>query len=231
MKKLQGKWALITGSSRGIGQQIALGLSQHGCNCIIHGRKIEHTEKTVKLLAPYDVKIKTVAGDFATEQGVESVIRAVMSEVGHIDILYNNAGIQNDFIDVWTISLSEWKSLFQINLFSIVQLCNAFIPTMVQRGWGRVINTSSGIQDVPQLTPYSVSKAAIDKLCLDLAAQLKETKVLVNALDPGWLRTDLGGPEAEYDVETVLPGALAPLLTENQIPNGASYHAHTFKNL
>ena len=74
----------------------------------------------------------------------------------------------------------------------------ALIPAMVERGFGRIINLSSGIRDIPQLAPYSVSKAAVDKYTSDLAAELRGSNVLVNGLDPGWLKTDLGGPDADY---------------------------------
>ena len=111
----------------------------------------------------------------------------------------------------------------------MVQFCSAFIPIMVKRNWGRVVNVSSGIKDTPQLSPYSVSKAAVDKYTKDLAAELKNTNVLVNMLDPGWLKTDMGGENAEHEVETVLPGALVPVLLENFGPSGVFYQAQDFR--
>ncbi len=74
MKRLDGQWALVTGSSRGVGQQIALGLAQHGCNLIVHGRLLANTTSTLDLLAPYDVETYAVAGDLATGAGVNAVI-------------------------------------------------------------------------------------------------------------------------------------------------------------
>jgi NAD(P)-dependent dehydrogenase (short-subunit alcohol dehydrogenase family) len=86
---------------------------------------------------------------------------------------------------------------------------------MVARGWGRVINVTSGIADQPELIAYAVSKAAVDKFVRDSAERLKADGVYMNLLDPGWLRTDLGGPNAPGSVESVLPGALVPaLITE-----------------
>src|SRR5512136_3080793 len=111
----------------------------------------------------------------------------------------------------------------------MIQLCNAFAPEMKRRGYGRIVNLTSGIRDVPQLAPYSVSKAAVDKYSRDLAAELQGTNVLVNLLDPGWLRTDMGGSQAEHDVETVLPGALVPALLEDHGPTGRLFAAQDYR--
>ena len=223
MKSLQGKWALITGSSRGIGQQIALGLAQQQCNLILHGRTPESVRNTAALLEQYPVEIHAVAGDLGTDEGVESVVRGVLDGPGYIDILYNNAAIMNAWQPVWEIPERVWREVFQVNLFALVSLCSSFAPGMLERGFGRIVNLSSGIRDTPQLAPYSVSKAAVDKYTRDLAAELRGSNVLVNALDPGWLRTDMGGPDADHEVTTVLPGALQPALLEDDGPSGQCF--------
>ena len=231
MRLLQNKWALVTGSSRGIGQQIALGLAQRQCNVIVHGRISENTVETLRLLADKGIQIHTVAGELATARGVEQIIQGVKDGPGKVDILYNNAAIQNEWMPIWDIRMDVWLETFQINFFAMVALCNAFAPGMKARGYGRIINLTSGIKDIPELAPYSVSKAAVDKYSQDLAAELRGTNVLVNYLDPGWLRTDLGGPEAEHEVETVLPGALVPALLEDNGPTGRFFSAQDFKYL
>lgn len=231
MSNIAGKWALVTGASRGIGQQIGICLAQHGVNVVLHGRKKENMAATLKMLEPFDVKTHVAAAELNSEAGALSLVEQVKASVGSVDIIYNNAGVQNEWKEVWELSIAEWKELFQINLFSVVAISNGLIPEMVKKGFGRVIVTTSGIQDCPQMTPYSVSKAAVDKYCLDMAAELKDSGVLINALDPGWLRTDLGGPDGEHPVESVIPGALAPLLTDGVILNGKSYHAHDYKKL
>lgn len=229
MKKLQNRWALVTGSSRGIGQQIAVGLASHGCNVIVHGRTVEHAADTLRLLEPYGVQSTVVSGDLAGAAGIESVIAGVKNGPGVVDILYNNAAIQNAWKPVFEIPLEDWQRSFQVNLFAMVALCNAFVPGMRERGWGRVINLTSGIKDTPNLAPYSVSKAAVDKYSRDLAAELRGTNVLVNYLDPGWLKTDMGGPNAMHPVETVLPGALVPALLEDYGPSGTFFAAQDYR--
>lgn len=227
--RLKGKLALVTGSSRGIGQQIALGLAREGCNVIVHGRAKEHNAKTIELLKNFNIQIDSVGGELSSEASVQGIIDQVFANHRGIDILYNNAAIQNAWKPIWEITRAEWERVFQINLYSMIQLCNAFAPGMKERGYGRIINLSSGIKDVPNLAPYSVSKAAVDKYTKDLAAELRGTGVLVNFLDPGWLRTDLGGPDAEHDVSTVLPGAIVPALLEDSGPTGQGFSAQDFR--
>ena len=228
---LSGKWALITGASRGIGQQIALGLAELGCSLVLHARLLENLEQTLLLLKAHAARAHCIAGDLVSPEGVNQVIAGVMSCPGRVDILYNNAAIQNDWKPVWQISPEEWQACFQVNFFSLVALCRAFIPGMQHHGFGRVINLTSGIRDVPNLAPYSASKAAVDKYTQDLAAELRGSNVLVNLLDPGWLRSDMGGPDGEHTVETVLPGALVPALLEDYGPSGRLYAAQDFKYL
>ena len=229
MKLLENKWALVTGSSRGIGQQIALGLAQRKCNVIVHGRAEQNTLETLRMLQGYDVQTYAVSGDLDSPEKVDAIIQAVKAGPGAVDILYNNAAFQNTWKPIWEITQAEWLQSFHVNLFAMIALCNAFAPEMKNRGYGRIINLTSGIKDVPQLAPYSVSKAAVDKYTRDLAAELKETNVLVNTLDPGWLKTDMGGPNAMYGVETVLPGALVPALLDDFGSSGRFYAAQDYR--
>jgi NAD(P)-dependent dehydrogenase (short-subunit alcohol dehydrogenase family) len=231
MRYLDDRWALITGSSRGVGQQIALGLAARRCNVIVHARSLDHTEETMALLEAYDVASHAVAGDLAAPEGVQRVIDAVNVAPNRVDILYNNAAIQNPWREIWDITRDEWLTTFQINVFAMIRLCNAFAPAMRERGYGRIVNLTSGIRDTPQLAPYSVSKAAVDKYTRDLAAELKGTNVLVNTLDPGWLKTDMGGPQAPGEVTSVLPGALVPALLDDHGPSGRFFAAQDYTML
>lgn len=229
MKQLDGKWALVTGASRGIGQQIAIGLADHGANIIVHGRELSNAEKTLSLVRDRGAQALAVEGHLDSDAGVQKIVDSVRQANKAVDILYNNAAIQNRFSPIWEISMDEWRHSFQVNVFAMVALCNAFAPAMRERGWGRIINLTSGIRDIPQLAPYSVSKAAVDKYSRDLAAELKGSGVLVNYLDPGWLRTDLGGPNGMFPVEAVLPGALVPALLPDDGPTGQFYAAQDYR--
>lgn len=226
MIDLKGKNALITGSSRGIGQQIALGLAKLGCNIIVHGRTNTSGMKTLKLLEKYKVSTYCVYGELSDEKKVGHLIKQVQDLNIHVDILYNNAAIMTSYHeDIWSHSWDEWTESFKVNVMALYSICSAFIPVMIEKGFGRVINLSSGITDKPELAPYGASKWAVNKLTEDIASKLENTGVRINYLDPGWLRTDMGGKNAEHPVEAVLPGALAPVLVEDDGPNGQFFSA------
>lgn len=226
MKKLQGKNALITGSSRGIGQQIALGLADQGCNIIVHGRTKNSAAKTIQLLNEYPIKTFSVYGELSDKKQVDSLIKQVKDLNVSVDILYNNAAIMTDYhSNYWEHNWNEWIDTFKVNVIAMYDLCSAFIPLMIKNYYGRVINLTSGIQNTPELAPYGASKWAVDKLTDDIASKLENTAVRINTLDPGWLKTDMGGENAEHPVESVLPGALAPALIDNNGPNGKFFSA------
>lgn len=226
MIDVKGKTALITGSSRGVGQQVAVALAKLGCNVIVHGRKAESCTKTMDLLKGIDVQSNCVYGELSDESQVKSIIKQVQDLNVEVDILYNNAAIMTTFReDFWTHTWEEWMESMKVNVFAMYSLCAAFMPSMIERGFGRVVNLTSGIKDLPELAPYGASKWAVDKLTDDLAVKLEGTGVRVNTLDPGWLRTDLGGEHADHPVTAVLPGALAPALVDNDGENGKFFSA------
>lgn len=231
MEHLENKWALVTGSSRGIGQQIALGLAERGCNIIVHGREPQNLNKTLSMLQAYEVQTHVATGELSTSTGIQQVITQTMAAPGPVDILYNNAAVQAKFESILTVDQAEWDRVFQVNVWALMALCQAFAPGMRERGYGRIINLTSGIADQPNLAVYSVSKAAVDKYSRDLAAEFKDDNVLVNYVDPGWLQTDMGGKDAWFSVETVLPGALVPALLEDNGPTGRFFAAQDYKYL
>lgn len=223
---LSNKNAFITGSSRGIGQQIIIGLAELGCNVIVHGRTKESCAATLQLLEKYPVKKYVVYGELSEEASVHDLIKQVQALNIPIDILYNNAAVMTPFKNAyWTHTWEEWILSMKVNVMAMYTLCAAFIPGMVERGFGRVINVSSGIKNEPELMPYAASKGAVNKMTEDLAAKLEGTGVRINTLDPSWLRTDLGGDKAPNPVEAVMPGALAPALIADDGPNGTHFVA------
>ncbi len=226
MIELKGKNALVTGSSRGVGQQIAMGLATKGCNVIVHGRTKESTKTTLEILKQFPVKTYSVFGELSEQDKVKNLIKQVSELNINVDILYNNAAVMKGYHqNIWEHTWDEWIETYKVNVLAMYDLCGAFIPPMVRRKFGRVVNLTSRIMHTPQLAPYGASKWAVDKLSDDIASTLEGTGVRLNYLDPGWLRTDMGGQNADHPVEAVLPGALAPVLIDDDGPNGKFFSA------
>ncbi|MFT5294769.1 MAG: 3-oxoacyl-[acyl-carrier protein] reductase [Colwellia sp.] len=231
---LKNKWALVTGASRGVGQQIAIGLAQYGVNLVLHSSNIENQKSTVDLLKKYNINIVNVAGSLESSEEITQFVTDAELMSGGIDILYNNAAVMTSATPLFETLQCDYEKSFQVNLFSMIQICSYFAPKMKSRGFGRIINVSSGIKDTPILDAYSVSKAAVDKYTRDLAIELSDTGVLANMLDPGWCRTDLGGDSAFNDVTSVLPGALIPAMLGNEgaeAPKGLLFAAQDYTGL
>jgi NAD(P)-dependent dehydrogenase (short-subunit alcohol dehydrogenase family) len=230
MARLQGKTALVTGSSRGIGKLVAQALAVEGANVVVHGRTLAACEPTLELVRKAGGRGRAVAGDLSDPAQVEQVATDALAAFAQVDILYNNAGIMSPWREsLGRQELSDWTSVFQVNVFALARLVARLVPGMVERGWGRVVNVTSGIDKTPQLAPYGASKWAVDKFTDDLAAELSGTGVIVSRMDPGWLRTDLGGPNADHAPETVLPGAMVPVLLPEGAPGGQFFRAQDLR--
>jgi 3-oxoacyl-[acyl-carrier protein] reductase len=216
MLDISGKWVLLTGASRGVGRQVAGALADKGCHLILHSRKIEHTVELVAQFRARGLTVHALAAELSDQEQVLALGEKALRISGGIDILVNNAGIQMPWhVDMFTTDPAEYELSFQVNTIAPITLCNLMLPGMIERKFGRIVNLTSGIKDQPQLMAYAASKAALDKYVYDMAPHLAGTGVCMNLLDPGWLRTDLGGPDAPGAVESVLPGALVPVLLDD----------------
>ena len=211
------KWALVTGSSRGIGREIARGLAAKGCNLVLHSRLRDHTASLAGDLGKA-VKVAVVEAELSVEADVDRLIRETQEASGGIDVLYNNAAIMTPFRqDYAMVTSDDYRRSFEVNVIAPMRITHGLLPRMLERRFGRIVQVTSGIRDQPELMAYAASKAALDKFVRDTVIRLRDTGVTMNLLDPGWLRTDLGGPNAPNAVESVMPGALIPALVENDV--------------
>ncbi len=230
MTSLHGKWSFVTGASRGVGAHLAKGLAQLGSNLVLHSRDLSHTADLADRLRAMGVTVVTVAAELADPDQVEPLLDLVQA-AAQIDILYNNAAIQvAKQSALWQTSPTDLRRSLEVNLISLVRICDRLASPMLARGWGRIINLTSGIVNQPEQTAYAVSKAGVDKFVRDFAPKLQGTGVQMNLLDPGWLRTDLGGPNAPGDPASVLPGALVPALLDNG-ESGRFFRAQDYAGL
>jgi NAD(P)-dependent dehydrogenase (short-subunit alcohol dehydrogenase family) len=224
---IRGKWALVTGSSRGIGREIARGLAAKGCNLVLHGRLREHNASLAVELGK-SVKVAVVAAELSVEADVDRLVREAQHASAGIGVLYNNAAIMTPFCqDYATVTADDYRRSFEVNVIAPVRITHGLLPHMLERRFGRIVQVTSGIRDQPELMAYAASKAALDKFVRDTVIRLRDTGVTMNLLDPGWLRTDLGGPNAPNAVESVMPGALVPALVENDV-QGAWFSAQDY---
>ncbi|SET34341.1 Short-chain dehydrogenase [Natronincola peptidivorans] len=207
MVDVRGRWALITGASRGLGYETAVFMARHGCNLILHSRKLEHTKKVEEEVKALGVEAYCVQAELANHQEVVAMLDEIEAMRIPIDIIFNNAAVQIAYrTDYWKTPMEDFDLSFRINFIAVATICYRLIPKMIQRGFGRVINTTSGIKDEPEQAGYSASKAALDKFTKDLGTKLEGTDVMINLTDPGWCRTDLGGPNAPNSIESSIPG-------------------------
>ena len=231
MTEIKGKWALVTGASRGIGKEIATALGNLGCNLVLHSRSVEHTHALAEALSARGVHTVSLQGDITDPNQVTQLLYDIDNAAPQIDILYNNAAIMMPYHDdVWEIPAEEFRQSFETNVISQIRLCNALIPSMMERRWGRVINLISGIDQQPQLAPYAISKAALRKFVHDFVPVLEGSGVAMNALDPGWLKTDMGSQEAPNSVASVIPGALVPVLLSHSV-SGREFQAQDYAGM
>jgi len=226
---LNSKWALITGASRGVGMRVARALAEQGCRVIVHARKLENTEVLLQELNAAGSEAYAVAAELDSDAQVKRLIEEVREITGdHLDILYNNAAVMTPHRLTFEPEIGDYQKSFMVNSIVPAKLCDTFLPAMIDRDWGRIVNVSSGIADQPELMPYSCSKAALDRYVRDMIPTLKGTNVLMNLLDPGWLRTDMGGDEAPNHPDSVLPGALVPVLLDQEGGSGVMYNAQDY---
>lgn len=189
---LKGRTALITGSSRGIGAAMAVGLGRAGANMVVHYvENVETANDVCQSIQSLGSQAVAVKGDLRDASAVENIAAQALDAFGQIDILIHNASIQ--FRTDWrAITREQATELFNINLFSALELTQRLAPPMIARGWGRMLMIGSVQQMVPhpQMALYAASKSALENLTRNLAKQLAASGVTANTLAPGVIDTD-----------------------------------------
>ena len=196
--QLADKRALVTGSTSGIGAEIARMMALEGVKVVVHGRDRGRAGAVVADIEAKGGQAAPALGDLMTKDGVEAVIEATEQAFGGVDILVNNAGGSNSTsAPGWfETPVEEWTESYRQNALPAVRLAQAFVPAMRQRGWGRVIQISSrnAISAYAQFGPYGAAKAALNNLTLSLSKALAGTGVTSNGIMPGLIYTPLVDP-------------------------------------
>jgi len=202
-KQLEGKVAIVTGASRGIGKAIALALADAGAEVIVAARTVEQSAplkgtilKTAEEIKAQGGRALPVQTNVADEESVENMVQKTLDEMGRIDILVNNAGT-NIPRYLKDLTLKQWDLIMKVTLRSVIVCSKAVMPSMMAQRWGHIVNMSSvaaiTFNDPMTGLAYDVSKAGINRLTWGLAEELKEYNIAVNALMPknttseGWV--------------------------------------------
>lgn len=189
---LDGRVALVTGSSQGIGFSIAKGLAEAGAQIVLNARNTEKLSEARDKITGIGHSCHISAFDVTEARDVAAAVQVIEERVGPIEILVNNAGMQKraPFVD---FDHGDWDRIIATNLSSVFHVTQAVAKRMVQRGRGKIINIGSVMSELgrPTIVPYTATKGAIKTMTRGLAAELGKHNIQVNAIGPGYFATEL----------------------------------------
>ena len=186
--KHQGKVAVVTGASTGMGQEFAVRLASEGADLVLASRHL--AKETQEKIAEAGGKAIARTCDVTSPKDIQALADAVKSEFGRCDILINNAGIY-PFQSFAEMSFEDWRKILSVDLDSLFLTCKAFVPIMQQHNWGRIINISSNVcwTVAPNVTHYTTAKMGVIGFTRALATEVADAGITVNAVAPGLVRT------------------------------------------
>lgn len=233
------KIALVTGANRGIGFETAKQLAQQGVHVIVAARERDKAVAAALRLQTQGLSVEALKLDVTGSSSITAAVQEVGHKHGRLDILVNNAGIIAGSGDAAPSnqSLDVWRRIFDTNLFGLVETTLAFLPLLRRSKAGRIVNVSSilgsmtahqtpgspihGFLSVPA---YSASKAAVNSFTVQLAVELKDTPIKVNAIHPGYVKTDMNHGGGELDIPDGAKTSVAMALLADDGPTGSFVH-------
>lgn len=192
---LEGKTAVVTGASRGLGKAIALALAKAGAHLVVASRDMELLNRTAENIRSFGSQATIFQTDVTDETQVREMEKAVAKELGQVQILVNNAGV-NIRKPATEFTLEEWRQVLDTNLTGAFLMCRSFVPLMKGQAYGRILNLTSIMSHValPGRTAYCASKAGLLGFTRALALELAPEKITVNGISPGPFATEINTP-------------------------------------
>ncbi|WP_024929783.1 MULTISPECIES: SDR family oxidoreductase [unclassified Methylophilus] len=240
MSTSQQRIALITGGNRGIGFETAKKLGEQGIKVIIGARDPHKGEQAVAELKALGADAEYVHYDATQANASQAVATALESRFGKLDILVNNAGILKEELigqnNTLSVDQDTLKTTFEANFFAVVALTQALLPLLQRSPAARIVNLSSilGSQtlhstpnspiEVAKGLAYNASKSALNMFTIHLAHALKDSHIKVNSAHPGWVKTDLGGPNAPMEISDSWKTSVRLATLDEQGPTGGYFH-------
>lgn len=207
MKTDHQRTALITGANKGIGKEIARQLAQQGFAVFIGSRDITKGRETAEELCRAGYEATFIELDVTDPVSVRTASGSFSQKAGHLDVLVNNAGIlEDDDETILCLNVEKLDRAMKANVCGPIMVIQDFVAQLEKsQTGGRIINVSSGAGSLTTMTTYapaySISKAALNAVTKQFSGALKDKNIAVNSVDPGWVRTDMGGPSASRSVE------------------------------
>lgn len=204
-RSLEGKVALVTGASRGIGRAIATTLAARGAAVIATARTAEAASATVEAIAKAGGRARALALDIADAASVETAMADALREHATIPLLVNNAGITRDNL-LMRMKQEDWDRVIETNLTGIYRVCRSLVPSMVKAKYGRIVNITSVVSRSgnPGQVNYAAAKAGIEGFTRSLARELASRNITVNCIAPGFIQTDMTAALTDAQREALL---------------------------
>lgn len=228
MKKI----AVVTGANRGLGLATSEALARQGFKVIMAMRNPDKAQKDLNSLKMKNADVVPMKLDLSQEKSILDFAEAIKREYGFVDVLINNAGILIDSEDGGNSSLFKTKAstiqkTFTTNTLGPFLLTQKIFPLMKQEGYGRIVNVSSGMAQLSESqtasAAYRLSKTALNMVTNLFASEVQGADICVNAISPGWVRTDMGGPHADRTVDQGIKGILWAATLPKGGPNGGFF--------
>ncbi len=232
------KIALITGANKGIGLETARQLGQQDITVLVGARDEAKGNQAAEELRKAGLDAHGIVIDVNNADSIQKAAARIERDYGRLDILVNNAGVMIDDQKKKPSeqSLDVWRKTFETNLFGLIATTQALLPLLRKSAGGRIVNLSSILGSINlhatpgspiydmKLPAYNVSKSAVNAYTVQLAYELKDTTIKVNAAHPGWVKTDMGGEGATMDIPDGAKTSVALATIGADGPNGAYMH-------